>query len=970
MGDVLDGGSDGSDEYFVRHEKESGYTEIELFFERGNKVIRRNIFRDNKSTWQVNGKDSTLKNVAGIMEAASIQIDNLCQFLPQDKVGEFSRMNPVQLLKATENAITDSDLAAKHDEIVELQHSMSDKGRELEHARAALELKKSENAQRQKEVERIEDYEARIEETSVMEKKCLWLEFEQAKVEVEELKEEKIRCKQAITNERKEKIDPLVELLNDEQNKLENVKTEKAEVDNEKRQLIERIRHEKKNIESMENAQNQTLSDVKELRNQHNSTRRKLERLERDVEDWKKEREGMADDTKLKEQKEKLEREQRAKDMEETEIRSKREALAPLQRFDPDSIRAAEWAKNNHHRLKRKVWGPVALEMKLNEITHAKYVEDTLPKWVLGALVTECYDDYNTILREINNGSDRRLKISIVNVEGGVCRDIHRPYSDEKMREYRDRYGMVGFLDELVTAPDIIHEALRTQAGLHTVMVGSQKTEDIINRGGQIFQEIASAERKTAFVTPYKKYVTSVSKYGNRNVTTRTNDLMNPRLLATSTSNEDEKADMTKILDELVSRERRIQDEITDLKGQEREYAEEKRNAQHRITEIRSQRKAIIRLDDKIREGANKIYSLQSELAQDVSAKEESLTRKLKNQASKQAQQIQRCLQMSRDLFKVSAQEACLSLQLGTQQVRVDFIHKHLKQMDATLRELKEAYKLAKDNLLAVAKKAMDLKRKAEEEAPWETYEERFNELPDDLDELLGKIENNKAALECFRGDRSIRELYERVRAEIEDDEAHLADLDSFVTHGEDKINGIKGKWHADLKEVVEHIDTSFRKFFQDIGCVGEILLDDEDPDVSKWGIQRRAQFRKNTKLSTMTAEEQSGGEKSVGTIMYLMALQSLTKCPFRVVDEINQGMDVYNERKVFQRITKSSCGSKLPQYFLITPKLITGLTYHRDTKVLAGVPGPVEAVNAQVSQEGPQYPVHHDRLDQQTTQD
>jgi chromosome segregation ATPase len=75
--------------------------------------------------------------------------------------------------------------------------------------------------------------------------------------------------------------------------------------------------------------------------------------------------------------------------------------------------------------------------------------------------------------------------------------------------------------------------------------------------------------------------------------------------------------------------------------------------------------------------------------------------------------------------------------------------------------------------------------------------------------------------------------------------------------------------------------------------------------------------------------------EKSVGTIMYLMALQSLTKCPFRVVDEINQGMDVYNERKVFQRITKSSCGSKLPQYFLITPKLITGLSYHHDTKVM-----------------------------------
>ncbi|KAG6580330.1 Structural maintenance of chromosomes protein 5 [Phytophthora cinnamomi] len=896
---------------FVRHEKESGFTEIELFFERGNKVIRRNIFRDNKSTWQVNGRDSTLKNVAGIMEAAKIQIDNLCQFLPQDKVGEFSRMNAVQLLKATENAITDSDLAAKHDEIIELQNSMSDKGRELEHARAALELKKSENAQRQKEVERIEDYEARIKETEEMEKKCLWLEFEDAKREVEGLKQEKKRCKQAI------------------------------------------------DIETMESAQSQTLSDVKELRNQHNSTRRKLERLEGDVAN--------------------LERQQRAKDMEETEIHSKREARArelayldseqrkftsklekldnedvqrrlALQRADPDCIRAADWVKNNQHRLKRKVWGPIALEMKINEPIHAKYVEDTLPKWLLAALVTECYEDYNTILRELNNGnSDRRIKASILNVEDGKCHAVHRPYSTEQMRDYSDRYGMRGYLDELVTAPEIVHEALRAHGGLHTVMVGSQQTEDIINRGGQIFSEIASAERKAAFVTPYKKYVTSVSKYGNRNVTTRTNDLLNPRLLAASTSNEDEKTEMKKILDDLRSNERRIQDEITGLKEQERQYAEEKRNVQHRITEIRSQRKAIIRLDDKIAEGDNKIYSLKSELAQDVSAKEEALTRKLKNQASKQAQQIKRCLQLSRDLFKASAREACLSLQLGTQQVRVDFTDKHLKQTEATLRDLKEAYKLAKENLLTTARKAMSLKRKAEEEAPWEEYEERFNELPDDLDELRGKIENNKAALECFRGDRSIRELYERVCAEIQDDEAHLADLESFVTHGEDKINGIKGEWHAKLKDVVYHIDSSFKEFFMDIGCVGEIVLDDEDPDVAKWGIQRRAQFRKNTKLSTMTAEEQSGGEKSVGTIMYLMALQSLTKCPFRVVDEINQGMDVYNERKVFQRITKSSCGSKLPQYFLITPKLITGLQYHRDTKVMVILNGPYNMVRQEL---------------------
>ena len=91
-----------------------------------------------------------------------------------------------------------------------------------------------------------------------------------------------------------------------------------------------------------------------------------------------------------------------------------------------------------------------ALQIKVNETIHAKYIEDTLPKWLLGALVTECYDDYNTILRELKSeSSDRRIKASILNVEGGRCHAVVRPYSNDKMNDYRNRYGMTCFLDEV-----------------------------------------------------------------------------------------------------------------------------------------------------------------------------------------------------------------------------------------------------------------------------------------------------------------------------------------------------------------------------------------------------------------------------------------------------------------------------------------------------------------------------------------
>lgn len=59
--------------------------------------------------------------------------------------------------------------------------------------------------------------------------------------------------------------------------------------------------------------------------------------------------------------------------------------------------------------------------------------------------------------------------------------------------------------------------------------------------------------------------------------------------------------------------------------------------------------------------------------------------------------------------------------------------------------------------------------------------------------------------------------------------------------------------------------------------------------DYDKYGIRIRVKFRSSTQLHELTPHHQSGGERSVSTMLYLMALQELNRCPFRVVDEINQ---------------------------------------------------------------------------------
>lgn len=92
---------------------------------------------------------------------------------------------------------------------------------------------------------------------------------------------------------------------------------------------------------------------------------------------------------------------------------------------------------------------------------------------------------------------------------------------------------------------------------------------------------------------------------------------------------------------------------------------------------------------------------------------------------------------------------------------------------------------------------------------------------------------------------------------------------------------------------------------------------------------------RQNETLQQLNQHRQSGGERAVSTIFYLMALQSMAQAPFRVVDEINQGMDPRNERMVHERMVEIACREHTAQYFLITPKLLTGLRYDPRMRVL-----------------------------------
>ena len=74
----------------------------------------------------MNGAKKNEKEIRAFVADLNIQTDNLCQFLPQDKVYEFSRMTPKDLLHRTVDAVGEEQLQSDHRKLQEMQNFVED----------------------------------------------------------------------------------------------------------------------------------------------------------------------------------------------------------------------------------------------------------------------------------------------------------------------------------------------------------------------------------------------------------------------------------------------------------------------------------------------------------------------------------------------------------------------------------------------------------------------------------------------------------------------------------------------------------------------------------------------------------------------------------------------------------------------------------------------------------------------------
>ena len=261
-------------------------------------------------------------------------------------------------------------------------------------------------------------------------------------------------------------------------------------------------------------------------------------------------------------------------------------------------------------------------------------------------------------------------------------------------------------------------------------------------------------------------------------------------------------------------------------------------------------------------------------------------------------------------------------------------------------RTLEDQVTHANARFIEAKRRMKELKIHADQVAPMKDAEgndlplrAKLQELPETLVEVEATIADIQDMIQNITDNPEVLRLYEERKREIKKIREDYQNLENAESIKKAKVYSLLSEWRSRLVNIVSKVNCLFSGYMADLGCAGEIKLAtggsaEENSNFSNWGIEIRVKFREKSSLQTLSAQVQSGGERSVSTIMYLMALQELMISPFRCVDEINQGLDERNERLVFRRIvqnsTKASNGSKNEhsgQYFLITPKLLPNLT-------------------------------------------
>jgi chromosome segregation ATPase len=161
----------------------------------------------------------------------------------------------------------------------------------------------------------------------------------------------------------------------------------------------------------------------------------------------------------------------------------------------------------------------------------------------------------------------------------------------------------------------------------------------------------------------------------------------------------------------------------------------------------------------------------------------------------------------------------------------------------------------------------------------------------------------------------SYASMYEDLRAKAD----QLAqNRQEVITEIEKRL----GRWRDVASTFLHSLETRYNEILGEVGATGELKLN-VGKNVEQAGLDILVGFKgaPPTRLDSLT---QSGGERSIALMAFLLALQQHIASPFRAIDEFDVHLDPKNREVISRLIVASARELGETQYVAITPGQVT----------------------------------------------
>jgi structural maintenance of chromosomes protein 5 len=161
----------------------------------------------------------------------------------------------------------------------------------------------------------------------------------------------------------------------------------------------------------------------------------------------------------------------------------------------------------------------------------------------------------------------------------------------------------------------------------------------------------------------------------------------------------------------------------------------------------------------------------------------------------------------------------------------------------------------------------------------------------------------------------SYANMYEDLRGKAE----QLArNRQEVITEVEKRL----GRWRDVVSTFLHSLEARYNEILREVGATGELKLNVRR-NVEQAGLDILVGFKgaPPTRLDSLT---QSGGERSIALMAFLLALQHHIASPFRAIDEFDVHLDPKNREVISRLIVASARELGETQYVAITPGQVT----------------------------------------------